>query len=300
MITFENVDVVYPNGFKGLSGVDLTISRGEFVAIVGLSGAGKSTLIRTINGLVPYTAGTLTVGGTLMDPKSKSKLRQLRSRVGMIFQSFNLVTRISVLNNVLTGRSAFTPTWRSLLGWYRAEDKEIAFQSLERVGIVDKAYNRASALSGGQQQRVAIARVLAQDPEVILADEPVASLDPPTAHQVMRDLRRIQQDLGITCIVNMHHLDLARSYADRIIGMRAGSVVFDGPTSEATDAVIEEVYQRSLTAEDVAAVDVAVSLDDLPTAPEQEAAEPTATQAADGQAQQPVAAPGGETEQGRT
>lgn len=262
MITFENVDVVYPNGFKGLSNVNLTINKGEFVAIVGLSGAGKSTLIRTINGLVPHTSGTLRVGDQVVDPRSKAKLRKLRSTVGMIFQSFNLVSRISVLNNVLTGRSAFTPTWRSLLGWYRADDKEIAFQSLERVGIVEKAYNRASALSGGQQQRVAIARVLAQDPQVILADEPVASLDPPTAHQVMRDMRRIQRELGITCIVNMHHLDLARSYADRVIGMRAGEIVFDSPVDEATDDRIEEVYQRSLTAEDVVDQEVPVSLDE--------------------------------------
>lgn len=250
MITFQNVDVVYPNGFKGLDDVSLTINPGEFVGIVGLSGAGKSTLIRTVNGLVPYTSGTLSVGDEVVNPKSASSLRKLRSRVGMIFQSFNLVSRISVLNNVLVGRSSSTPTWRSLLGWYRAEDKEIAFQSLERVGIVEKAYVRAASLSGGQQQRVAIARVLAQDPEVILADEPVASLDPPTAHTVMRDMRRIQQDLGITCVVNMHHLDLARSYADRIIGMRDGRVVFDGPVEEATDDVIEEVYQRSLTAEE--------------------------------------------------
>lgn len=252
MITFENVDVVYPNGFKGLKDITLNIDQGEFVAIIGLSGAGKSTLIRAVNGLVPYTAGTLTVGETVVDPRNRSKLRRLRSRVGMIFQQFNNVGRISVLNNVLIGRSAVTPIWRSLVGWYGAEDKEIAFQSLERVGIVDKAYNRASALSGGQQQRVAIARVLAQDPEVILADEPVASLDPPTARRVLGDLRRIQQELGITCIVNMHHLDLAREYADRIIGMRGGEVVFDGPTAEATDAVIEDVYQRPLTEEDVA------------------------------------------------
>ncbi|GAA3280960.1 phosphonate ABC transporter ATP-binding protein [Nesterenkonia halobia] len=253
MITFEHVDVVFPDGFKGLSDVSLTIDRGEFVAVVGLSGAGKSTLIRTINGLVPHTVGTLTVGGRRVDPRNKAKLRALRSQVGMIFQSFNLVDRISVLNNVLAGRSAYTPTWRSLLGWYRPEDREIAFQSLERVGIVEKAYQRAASLSGGQQQRVAIARVLAQDPEVILADEPVAALDPPTAHQVMRDMRRIQQELDITCIVNMHHLDVARAYADRVIGMRGGEVVFDAPVAEATDAAIEEVYQRSLTAEDVVA-----------------------------------------------
>lgn len=261
MITFENVDVVYPNGFQGLTDVNLTVEQGEFVAIVGLSGAGKSTLIRAVNGLVPYTSGSLSVGEDIVNPQSKSKLRKLRARVGMIFQSFNLVTRISVLNNVLVGRSAFTPTWRSLTGWYSAADKEAAFQSLERVGIVEKAYHRASALSGGQQQRVAIARVLAQDPEVVLADEPVASLDPPTAHQVMRDLRRIQQDLGITCIVNMHHLEIARSYADRIIGMRDGHVVFDGPVDDATDEVIEEVYQRSLTAADLTTGDDHVDAD---------------------------------------
>ncbi|GAB3190472.1 phosphonate ABC transporter ATP-binding protein [Nesterenkonia suensis] len=250
MIRFENVDVVYPGGFQGLKDVSLTVEEGEFVVIVGLSGAGKSTLIRTINGLVPYTSGTLTVGGDVVDTSSRRRLRRLRSRVGMIFQSFNLVTRITVLANVLVGRSSQTPSWRSLLGWYRAEDKEIAFRSLERVGIVEKAYNRASALSGGQQQRVAIARVLAQDPEVILADEPVASLDPPTAHKVLQDLRRINRELGITTIVNLHHLEMARRYADRVIGMRGGEVVFDGPVGEATDAAIEAVYQRSLTAED--------------------------------------------------
>ncbi|WP_147104421.1 phosphonate ABC transporter ATP-binding protein [Nesterenkonia populi] len=253
MIKFENVDVVYPNGFKGLSDISVDIGQGEFVAIIGLSGAGKSTLIRAVNGLVPYTNGSISVGDTVVDPRNKSKLRRLRSRVGMIFQQFNNVGRISVLNNVLIGRSAVTPTWRSLLGWFGQEDKEVAFQSLERVGIVDKAYNRASALSGGQQQRVAIARVLAQDPEVILADEPVASLDPPTARKVLGDLRRIQRELGITCIVNMHHLDLARDYADRIIGMRNGEVVFDGTTAEATDAVIEDVYQRSLSEDESSA-----------------------------------------------
>ncbi|MDZ5079142.1 phosphonate ABC transporter ATP-binding protein [Nesterenkonia sp. HG001] len=251
MIRFENVDVVYPGGFQGLKNVSLAVEKGEFVVIVGLSGAGKSTLIRTINGLVPYTSGTLTVGGDVVDAGSRRGLRRLRSRVGMIFQSFNLVTRISVLSNVLVGRSSQTSSWRSLLGWYKPQDKEIAFRSLERVGIVEKAYVRASTLSGGQQQRVAIARVLAQDPEVILADEPVASLDPPTAHKVLQDLRRINRELGITTIVNLHHLDMARRYADRVIGMRGGEVVFDGPVEEATDAAIEAVYQRSLTAEDV-------------------------------------------------
>jgi phosphonate transport system ATP-binding protein len=171
----------------------------------------------------------------------------------MVFQGFNLVTRRSVMGNVLTGRLHAQSWVRSALGLHTKADKEIAFEALERVGIVEKAWVRASQLSGGQQQRVAIARALAQQPSVVLADEPVASLDPPTANRVMRDLQRINRDLGITTVVNLHFLDLARRYADRIIGMRAGEVVFDGPAAEADDAVFERIYGRSLTAEDVLA-----------------------------------------------
>ncbi|WP_261164677.1 phosphonate ABC transporter ATP-binding protein [Microbacterium sp. Marseille-Q6965] len=251
MIRFDDVSVTYPTGTKGLDGVSLEIPDGQFVVVVGLSGAGKSTLIRAINGIVRTSAGSLEVDGFRVDGASPRRLRQLRSRVGMIFQSFNLVPRSTVLNNVLTGRLHTTPWWRALLGWWRKADTELAFQALERVGIVEKAYNRASALSGGQQQRVAIARALAQEPSVILADEPVASLDPPTANMVMRDLQRINRELGITVIVNLHFLDLATRYADRIIGMRAGAVVFDGSASEADDAVFEQIYGRSLSAEDV-------------------------------------------------
>ncbi|GGR59536.1 phosphonate transport system ATP-binding protein [Nocardioides luteus] len=252
-IVFDGVSVVYPNGTRGLDQVSLTIPAGEFVVVVGLSGAGKSTLIRTINGLVPVTAGTLSVGDTDVASARGRRLRRLRAEIGMIFQGFNLVSRRSVMGNVLTGRLHDQPWFRSLLGIDTKEDKEIAFQALERVGIVEKAWVRASELSGGQQQRVAIARALAQQPSVVLADEPVASLDPPTANLVMRDLQRINRDLGITTVVNLHFLDLARRYADRIIGMRAGEVVFDGPAAEADDAVFEKIYGRSLTAEDVTA-----------------------------------------------
>ncbi|MGK2874943.1 MAG: phosphonate ABC transporter ATP-binding protein [Nocardioides sp.] len=250
-IRFRDVSVVYPNGVRGLDHVDLEIPPGQFVVVVGLSGAGKSTLVRTINGLVPVTSGSLTVGGRELVGAKRRDLRRLRADVGMVFQSFNLVTRTSVLNNVLTGRLPDTPLWRSLLGWYRSEDIEIAFRALERVGIVEKAYTRASQLSGGQQQRVAIARVLAQEPHLVLADEPVASLDPPTANLVMRDLQRINRELGITTVVNLHFLDLAKRYGARIIGMRAGQIVFDGTAEQADDAVFEEIYGRSLTAEDV-------------------------------------------------
>ena len=251
MISFRDVTVTYPNGTVGLDSVTLDIAPGEFVVVVGLSGAGKSTLVRSINGLVPVTGGELLVNDVHVDGAKASQLRQLRSRIGMIFQSFNLVGRITVLQNVLVGRLHATPLLLSLVGYFRPSDREKAFEALERVGIVEKAYVRASQLSGGQQQRVAIARVLAQDPTVILADEPVASLDPPTAHMVMRDLERINDDLGITTIVNLHFLDLARRYADRIIGMRDGRGVFDGPPSEADDAVFEQIYGRSLTADDV-------------------------------------------------
>lgn len=251
MIRFSQASVVYPGGVQALRQLDLEIAEGQFVVVVGLSGAGKSTLVRTINGLVPLTGGTLEVDGQRVDGLNRRRLRHLRADIGMIFQSFNLVKRTTVLNNVLMGRLHATPTWRSLLGLYRSDDKERALQALERVEIVDKAYTRASHLSGGQQQRVSIARALAQEPNLMLADEPVASLDPPTANVVMRDLQRINRDLGITTIVNLHFLDLARRYGDRIIGMRQGRMVFDGTGTEADEQVFEDIYGRSLTADDV-------------------------------------------------
>ena len=257
MIRFDDVSVTYRGGVQALRALDLTIEDGEFVVIVGLSGAGKSTLLRALNGLVPATGGSITVDGAEVVGASATELRALRSQIGMIFQTFNLVNRTSVLNNVLMGRLGSVPAWRSTLGLWPADDRERAMQALERVGIVEKAYTRASQLSGGQQQRVAIARVLAQEPRVILADEPVASLDPPTANQVMRDLRRINRELGITTVVNLHFLDLARAYGDRIIGMRQGRIVFDGTGAEADDAVFEEIYGRSLTASDVLPGDAA-------------------------------------------
>jgi phosphonate transport system ATP-binding protein len=250
-IRFDGVDVVYPNGTTGLRGIDLRIQPGEMVAVVGLSGAGKSTLIRTINGLVPISSGEISVGDVALRGLRGRALRRLRGDVGMIFQSFNLAKRTTVLNNVLMGRLHVTPGWRSLLGAWRADDVELAMQALERVEIVQKAYSPASELSGGQQQRVAIARALAQQPRVILADEPVASLDPPTSHVVMRDLQRINAELGITVVVNLHFLDLARRYGTRLIGLRAGEIVFDGSGADADEAVFESIYGRSLTAEDV-------------------------------------------------
>jgi len=250
VINFADASVTYPGGVHAMRSLDLTIHPGEFVVIVGLSGAGKSTLIRAINGLVPLSSGSLNVDGREVTSLDRAGMRELRADVGMIFQGFNLVDRTSVLKNVLMGRLHHTPTWRTLLGRYPEADLDRAARALERVEILDKAHVRASNLSGGQRQRVGIARALAQEPSIILADEPVASLDPPTSHVVMRYLQQIGRELGITVIVNLHFLDLATAYADRIVGLRDGSLVFDGAGSDCDETVFESIYGRSLTADD--------------------------------------------------
>ena len=242
MIVFDHVSKTYPNGYQALKDINLTIEQGEFVAIIGLSGAGKSTLIRTINRMHDITDGTLTVDGVNVMELKGARLRQFRRNIGMIFQSFNLVTRTTVIKNVLTFRVPELPFWRALLGAYPKKDKLEALEALDKVGILDKAFVRADQLSGGQQQRVALARTLAQNPKIILADEPVASLDPVTAKQVMDDFRRINREMNISVLINIHHVDLALQYADRVIGIKAGEVVYDGPASEVNEAVLAEVY----------------------------------------------------------
>ncbi|MGZ7442631.1 phosphonate ABC transporter ATP-binding protein [Paenibacillus sp. TH7-28] len=253
MIELRNVSKNYSNGTKGLDNINLTIEKGEFVAVVGLSGAGKSTLLRSINRLHDISEGDILIGGKSITKAAGKELRTIRRDIGMIFQSFNLVKRSTVLRNVLAGRVGYHSTLRTLLGLFPKEDIELAFEALDRVNIVEKAYARADELSGGQQQRVAIARVLAQEAKIVLADEPVASLDPLTTKQVMDDLKRINLELGITTIVNLHFIDLARQYATRIIGLRAGRVVFDGPVSEATDARFAEIYGRPIDREELLA-----------------------------------------------
>lgn len=250
MIEFKNVSKVYPNGTVGLKNINLTIHPGEFVVIVGLSGAGKSTLLRSINRLHEITKGEIFIYGKSITAARGKDLLHIRRDIGMIFQNFNLVKRSSVLRNVLSGRVAYHPTWKMLLGLFPKKDQELAFHALQRVNILDKAYARADELSGGQQQRVSIARALAQEAKIILADEPVASLDPLTTEQVMDDLKRINQESGITTVVNLHYIDLARQYATRIIGLRAGEVVFDGPVEEATDERFSEIYGRPLDQSD--------------------------------------------------
>ncbi|MCZ8523659.1 MULTISPECIES: phosphonate ABC transporter ATP-binding protein [Paenibacillus] len=255
MIEFQNVSKVYPNGTAGLKNINLTIKKGEFIVIVGLSGAGKSTLLRSINRLHEITDGQILIDGRSITGAKGLELRRLRRDIGMIFQSFNLVKRVSVLRNVLSGRVGYHSTLRTLLGLFPKEDVELSLKALERVNIREKAYARADELSGGQQQRVSIARALAQEAKIILADEPVASLDPLTTRQVMDDLKRINQELGITTVVNLHFIDLAREYATRIIGLRAGEVVFDGPVSEATDEKFSEIYGRAIKKDELLGVD---------------------------------------------
>ncbi len=242
MIVFKDVTKVYPNGTVGLKDVDLTIGDGEFVAIIGLSGAGKSTLIRAINRMHPISSGSLTVDGTDVSTLSGKSLRALRRRIGMIFQSFNLVTRTSVIRNVLTAFVPELPLWRRILGIFPKEAKLKALEALDKVGILEKAYTRVDQLSGGQQQRVALARTLAQNPSIILADEPVAALDPVTAKVVMDDFRNINRNMGITVLINIHHVELALEYCDRVIGVRAGEVVFDGPASAVDKAALASIY----------------------------------------------------------
>ncbi|EEK49554.1 Phosphonates import ATP-binding protein phnC [Bacillus cereus ATCC 10876] len=233
---------MYPNGTKGLNNINLKIQKGEFVVMVGLSGAGKSTLLRSVNRLHEITEGEIIIEGESITAAKGKELRRMRRDIGMIFQSFNLVKRSTVLKNVLAGRIGYHSTLRTTLGLFPKEDVELAFQALKRVNILEKAYARADELSGGQQQRVSIARALAQEAKIILADEPVASLDPLTTKQVLNDLKKINEDFGITTIVNLHSIDLARQYATRIIGLHAGEIVFDGSVEEATDEKFAEIY----------------------------------------------------------
>ncbi|MBM4421628.1 MAG: phosphonate ABC transporter ATP-binding protein [Chloroflexi bacterium] len=242
----------YPSGTKALDGVSLDIEKGEFVVLIGLSGSGKSTLLRCVNRLVEPTAGSVIFDGTDVTQAGGRELRAIRRRIGMIFQQFNLVKRSSVFANVLAGRLGWRPLWRTLLFRPTHGDVELAFEQLQRVGILEKAFSRADALSGGQQQRVGIARALMQRPELMLADEPVASLDPATSHSVMRYLEEINRHDGITVICSLHFLSLARRYGTRVIALKDGRVAFDGKPAEIDERRFKEIY-----GEDAVEVEVA-------------------------------------------
>ena len=228
-------------GLTALAEVDLDVKAGEMLVVLGPSGAGKSTLLRCINRLVVPTGGSVRVAGELV-PGGGAALRRVRSQIGMIFQDHNLVPRLSVLKNVLTGRLARMSAPMSLLQLFRDVDVRIALDCLARVELADRAWSRADRLSGGQQQRVGIARALAQQPRAILADEPVASLDPKTARVVLNDLRRASRELGIAVLCNLHQVGYAREFADRVIGIHAGRVVFEGRPDALDPQALDRIY----------------------------------------------------------
>ncbi len=247
VISIRSVSKRFPNGCEALTGIDAEIEPGSFTVVLGPSGAGKSTLLRLMNGLEAATTGEVRIAGETVNPR---QLRQIRSKVGMVFQQFNLIDRLSVMTNVLTGRLGQRSWIGSVFYLFRKEDVVIAHAALARVGLTDKAWSRADKLSGGQQQRVGIARALAQQPKIILADEPVASLDPVSSEEIMSLLREICDRDGITVVVNLHHVELALRFADRIIGMNNGRIVFQGSAEQMTQDALRTIYHREGMADD--------------------------------------------------
>lgn len=244
MLEVKDLVKVYDNNVRAVDGVSFKVEPGQFLAVIGLSGSGKSTLLRCINRLIEPTAGQIIWNGVDITAASQEEMRRVRRRIGMIFQHFNLVLRSSVLTNTLSGRLGYVnPAW-SLINRFSTEDIQTAKINLDRVGIGDKVDVRADELSGGQQQRVGIARALMQNPEIMLADEPVASLDPVLAHSIMQILQKLNQEDGITVICSLHFLDLVQQYADRAIALNGGKLVFDGLPSEIDDNRFREIYGR--------------------------------------------------------
>ncbi len=245
MIRVRGLTKRYPGGVTALDHVSFEVEPGEFVALIGPSGAGKSSLLRCLNGFVTPTAGEVTVEGAAVTGAGREDLRRIRARIGFVFQQFNLLRRLSVLDNVLVGGLGHVPDWRAALGWYAASDVARARAALRRVGLDRVEDRRADTLSGGQQQRVAIARALVQEPRTILADEPMSSLDPALAHTVMDLLREINSQDGITVITSLHVLDLARTYGRRIIALRDGRIAHDGPAGSLDAAASARVFGPS-------------------------------------------------------
>jgi len=242
LLEVANLSKTYATGDRALDDVSFTIPAGQVVGLIGPSGAGKSTLIRCVNRLVDPTNGTISLGNTVITGMSTRELRVVRRRIGMIFQEYALVERLSVMENVLSGRLGYVSFWRSFLRKYPKADVQKAFALLDRVGLIDHASKRADALSGGQRQRVGIARALEQDPELLLIDEPTASLDPKTSRQIMRLLIEICNERQLPAIINIHDVVLARQFTERLIGLQAGRIVFDGTPAELTESVLTRVY----------------------------------------------------------
>lgn len=242
ILSIKNLGKTYPNGVQALKNVSFDVQKGEFLVIIGLSGSGKSTLLRCLNRLHDPSSGEIYFNGRDIAQVEGEEVRLVRKKIGMIFQHFNLIPRHSVLANVMMGKLSEVSTLKSILGFFRTEDKNKAMDYLKLVGIADKAKIRADQLSGGQQQRVAIARALTQGPDVLLADEPVASLDPATCHTVMDYLKKVNQELGITIICNLHFLSLVRQYASRVIALKDGQIVYEGKPQDITEEWFEKIY----------------------------------------------------------
>ncbi len=252
MIEFTNVDKVYPGGYKALSNINLTIEDGEFVAIIGRSGAGKSTFIRTINKMHDISQGQLKVNGVDVSQLKGRELRAFRRNIGMIFQHFNLVDRISALNNVLTSFVPDLNPAQIIFGLYTEEMKLRSLEALDSVDILDKTFTRTDQLSGGQKQRVALARTIVQHPQIILADEPIASLDPVTAKQVMTYFKDLNKKQNMTILLNIHDVEMGLAYASKVLGIKDGQVVFYDDPQKVTPQVLNEIYENNPIDQDLA------------------------------------------------
>ena len=242
MLTITDLVKFYPTGQSALAGVSITVDKPQVVAIIGPSGAGKSTLIRCVNRLVEPTSGTIVLDGVEVTAMSRREVRKVRRRMGMIFQEYNLVERLTVMENVLSGCLGYVSFWRAYRRNYPPADVAAAFELLDRVGLTGYQDTRADALSGGQRQRVGIARALMQRPDLLLVDEPTASLDPKTARQIMRIIVELAHERGTPALVNLHDVQLAQSFADRIVGLREGKIVFDGAADGLDHQVLTDIY----------------------------------------------------------
>lgn len=242
LLHVRDVSKNYGNGKNVLSDINMEIDEGEFVSIIGPSGAGKSTFLRCINRMVDISGGVIEFDGTDIMALNKKRLRKHRAKIGMVFQHYNLVSRLTVIENVLHGRLGYKSTLQGVLGVFSEEEKMEAFYLLEKLGMGEHAYKRCDQLSGGQKQRVGIARALIQSPKMLLCDEPIASLDPNASKVIMDHLQSISREMNITCIVNLHQVDVAKKYSDRVVGLNGGHVVYNGTSTALTSDAIHAIY----------------------------------------------------------
>ena len=243
LLSIKNVSKKYNNGTNALKNISFDVEKGEFISVIGPSGSGKSTLLRSINKMIDISQGSILFEDKNIESLKKTQIELVRREIGMIFQSYNLVERLTVIENVLHGRLGYKSVIAGILGIYSEEEKKEAFNFLEKVNMTKYAYRKCNELSGGQKQRVGIARAIMQKPKLLLCDEPIASLDPKTAENIMDYLKKIVSELKITCIVNLHQVDIAKKYSDRVIALNKGEKIFDDKTERLTDDMIEFIYK---------------------------------------------------------